>query len=75
MLGDTPASTLLDAGHEEYLQRRSGKHDRTDVSPVAGHPAGLPGGAKNFKHTLTDKGIVAFQADWKKAKEAAAAKG
>lgn len=27
------------------------------------------------KHPLTDKGIVAFQNDWKKAKEAAAAKG
>jgi transaldolase len=27
------------------------------------------------KHPLTDKGIVAFQDDWKKAKEAAAAKG
>ena len=49
----------------------------TESALLGAHIATLPFKVlqQMVKHPLTDKGIVAFQADWKKAKEAAAAKG
>lgn len=49
----------------------------TESALLGAHIATLPFKVlqQMVKHPLTDKGIVAFQNDWKKAKEAAAAKG
>jgi transaldolase len=49
----------------------------TESALLGAHIATLPFKVlqQMVKHPLTDKGIVAFQSDWKKAKEAAAAKG
>ena len=49
----------------------------TESALLGAHIATLPFKVlqQMVKHPLTDKGIVAFQTDWKKAKEAAAAKG
>jgi transaldolase len=49
----------------------------TESALLGAHIATLPFKVlqQMVKHPLTDKGIVAFQNDWKKAKEAAAAQG
>jgi transaldolase len=55
------------------------RHPRhvTDAAMIGAHIATLPFKVLQMmvKHPLTDKGIVQFQSDWKKAREAAAAKG
>jgi transaldolase len=55
------------------------RHPRhvTESALIGAHVATLPFKVlqQMVKHPLTDKGIVAFQEDWKKARAAAAAKG
>jgi transaldolase len=55
------------------------RHPRhvTDAAMIGAHIATLPFKVLQMmvKHPLTDKGIVQFQKDWAKAREAAAAKG
>ena len=55
------------------------RHPRhvTEAAMIGSHIATLPFKVlqQMVRHPLTDKGIVAFQTDWKKAREAAAAKG